>query len=152
MAAAYLTSSKLLFITMFIALTLSTMDSNTIGATGVLARPLSDVKTATTISLAARLQSDGSYSECWDSLTELQACTGEVILFLLNGETHLGRNCCRAIHIIQHNCWPAMLGSLGFTEEEGNMLRGYCDATADVVPTPLSPPSTVPLVKDDLKP
>ncbi|RZC68605.1 hypothetical protein C5167_032481 [Papaver somniferum] len=59
-----------------------------------------DVQVATPISLAARLQSDGSYSGCWDSLTELQACTGEVILFFLNGETHSGRNCCRAIHII----------------------------------------------------
>ncbi|KAI3869065.1 hypothetical protein MKX03_005007 [Papaver bracteatum] len=151
MAAAYSSSSKLLF-TMLIAITLGTMDSNNIGTTGVLARPLSDVQTATPISLAARLQSDGSYSECWDSLTELQACTGEVILFFLNGETHLGRNCCRAIHIIQHNCWPAMLGSLGFTEEEGNILRGYCDATADVVPAPPSPPSKVPLLKNDLKP
>ncbi|KAI3914194.1 hypothetical protein MKW92_002787 [Papaver armeniacum] len=152
MAASYLTSSKLIFITTLIAITLSTMDSSNIGTTSVLARPLSDVQTATPISLAARLQSDGSYSECWDSLTELQSCTGEVILFFLNGETHLGRNCCRAIHIIQHNCWPAMLGSLGFTEEEGNILRGYCDATADVVPAPPSPPSIFPLVKNDLKP
>ncbi|RZC68602.1 hypothetical protein C5167_031840 [Papaver somniferum] len=151
MAAAYSSSSKLLY-TMLIAITLSTMDSNKIGTTGVLGRPLSNVQIATPISLAARLQSDGSYSECWDSLMELQACTGEVILFFLNGETHLGRNCCQAIHIIQHSCWPAMLGSLGFTEAEGNILRGYCDATADVVPAPPSPPSMVPLVKNDLKP
>ncbi|KAI3873401.1 hypothetical protein MKW98_008053 [Papaver atlanticum] len=112
-AAAYLTtSSKLIFITMLVVITLSSMDSNTVGATGVLARPLSHVQTASRISLAARLQSNGSYSECSDSLAELQACTGEVILFFLNGETHLGRNCCQAIHIIQHNCWPAMFGSL----------------------------------------
>ncbi|XP_026409860.1 egg cell-secreted protein 1.4-like [Papaver somniferum] len=150
MAPAYLTTaSKLIFITMLVVITLSTMDSNTIGTTGVLARPLSHVQTASPISLAARLQSNGSYSECWDSLTELQACTGEVILFFLNGEAHLGRNCCRAIHIIQHNCWPAMLGSLGFTQEEGEILRGYCDATANVLPPP-SP--IVLLVKDDMKP
>ncbi|KAI3853077.1 hypothetical protein MKX03_036250 [Papaver bracteatum] len=150
MDAAYLTtSSKLIFVTMLVVITLSTMDSITIGATSVLARPLSHVQTAPTISLAARLQSNGSYTECWDSLMELQACTGEVILFFLNGETHLGRNCCQAIHIIQHNCWPAMLGSLGFTQEEGDILRGYCDATANILP----PPSLiVPLVKDDLKP
>ncbi|MCL7044742.1 hypothetical protein MKW94_029613 [Papaver nudicaule] len=127
------------------------MNSNNIGSTsGVLARPLLDVQTAASpVSLAARLQSNGSYSECWDSLTKLQACTGEVILFFLNGETQLGRSCCNAIHIIQHNCWSAMLGSLGFTEEEGDILRGYCDATADVLPPP-SP--IVPLAKDDLKP
>ncbi|KAI3996713.1 hypothetical protein MKX01_041013 [Papaver californicum] len=134
MAAAYSTSSKLLF-TMLIAITVSTMDSNNICTTGVLARPLSDVQTAS--SIAARLQSNGSYSEC--------------ILFFINGERHLGRNCCRAIHIIQHKCWPAMLGSLGFTKEEGDILRGYCDSTAHGVP-PTSPPSIVPLVEDDLKP
>ncbi|MCL7039272.1 hypothetical protein MKW94_007400 [Papaver nudicaule] len=152
MAATHLTSPKsLLTITMFIAIALTSMNFNNIGGStaGVLARPLLDVQTAPT-SLAARLQSNGSYSECWDSLTELQACTGEVILFFLNGETHLGRNCCKAIHIIQHNCWPAMLGSFGFTEEEGDILRGYCDATADVF---LPPPShIVPLAKVDLKP
>ncbi|MCL7048041.1 hypothetical protein MKW94_004012 [Papaver nudicaule] len=149
MAQAHLTSPKSLFtITMFVAIALTSMSFNNIGiTTGVLARPLLDVQTVP-MSLAARLQSNGSYSECWDSLAELQACTGEVILFFLNGETHLGRSCCRAIHIIQHNCWPAMLGSLGFTEEEGNILRGYCDATADVLPPP-SP--IVPLAKDDLK-
>ncbi|MCL7041257.1 hypothetical protein MKW94_007027 [Papaver nudicaule] len=135
---------------MFIAIALTSMNFN--NDIGVLARPLLDVQTAAPISLAARLQSNGSYSECWDSLTELQACTGEVILFFLNGETHLGRNCCKAIHIIQHNCWPAMLGSLGFTEEEGDILRGYCDATvADVLPPP-SPIVPLSLAKVDLKP
>ncbi|KAI3837772.1 hypothetical protein MKX03_029027 [Papaver bracteatum] len=105
---------------MLVVITLSTMDSNKIGNTGVLARPLVHVQTASPISLAARFQSNGSYSECWDSLTELQACIGEVIYC---------RNCCRAIHIIQHNCWSTMLGSLGFslrfTQEEGDILRGY---------------------------
>ncbi|KAI3926160.1 hypothetical protein MKW98_028296 [Papaver atlanticum] len=122
MAAAYLTSSKLrLFITMLIATTLSTIESYFLGD----------------LASAALLQSDGLYCECWYSLTKLQACTGGVILFFLNGETHLGQNCCRAIHIIQHYC---------------NILRGYCDATADVVPAPPSPPSIMPLAKDDLKP
>ncbi|RVX13284.1 Egg cell-secreted protein 1.1 [Vitis vinifera] len=42
-------------------------------------------------SLAARLHADDdSSSKCWESLLELQACTGEVVLFFLNGETHLG--------------------------------------------------------------
>ncbi|KAH9747698.1 Aldehyde oxygenase (deformylating) [Citrus sinensis] len=36
----------------------------------------------------------------------------------------------RAIDIITRNCWPAMLTSLGFTAEEGNILRGYCDASS----------------------
>ncbi|KAL9419751.1 hypothetical protein AB3S75_037503 [Citrus x aurantiifolia] len=42
----------------------------------------------------------------------------------------IGPDCCRAIDIITRNCWPAMLTSLGFTAEEGNTLRGYCDASS----------------------
>ncbi|KAI3996784.1 hypothetical protein MKX01_041084 [Papaver californicum] len=146
MAAAYFTSSKFLFgMTMLIAATLGNFGTTT------LARPLLHVLAGSPIiSLAARLQSTGSYSECWDSLMELQACSGEIILFFLNGETRLGSSCCRAIHVIQHSCWPAMLGSLGFTQEEGDILRGYCDATAndDYSVRPPSPPSAiVPIVK-----
>lgn len=79
--------------------------------------------------LAARLQSDGM-KQCWDSLMELRSCTGEVVLFFLNGETHLGPSCCTAIRVIEHQCWGAevMLAALGFTPQEGDMLRGYCDA------------------------
>ncbi|KAI3980410.1 hypothetical protein MKX01_003949 [Papaver californicum] len=147
MAAAYFTSSKFLFgLIMLIAVALGAMDNI---CTTVLARPLLHVPSGSPISLAARLQSTGSYSECWDSLMKLQACSGEIILFFLNGETRLGSSCCRAIHVIQHSCWPAMLGSLGFTLEEGDILRGYCDAAAtedDGVRSP-SLPSTVPIVK-----
>ncbi|KAI3903758.1 hypothetical protein MKW92_040445 [Papaver armeniacum] len=147
MASTFFTSSKFLFgLTMLIAVTLAAVGNL---STTALARPLVHVPSGSPISLAARLQSTGSYSECWDSLMELQACTGEVILFFLNGETHLGNKCCRAIHVIQHSCWPAMLGSLGFTEEEGDILRGYCDAAAggdDGVRSP-SPPSIVPIMK-----
>ncbi|OVA04598.1 Prolamin-like domain [Macleaya cordata] len=93
-------------------------------------------------SLAVRLQSNGSSTECWESLSELKACTGEVILFFLNGETYLGPNCCQAIRIIEHHCWPTMLSTLGFTPEEGDILRGYCDGdTNNTGPVPLTPPS-----------
>lgn len=106
-----------------------------------IARPISKPKPES--SLAVRLQSNGSSSstECWDSLGELKSCTGEVILFFLNGETYLGPNCCRAIRIIEHQCWPAMLGALGFTPEEGDILRGYCDSDASPVPPVLGHPS-----------
>lgn len=110
-------------------------------ATIVVARPLSTKQT-----LAARLKLDdeeGS-SACWDSLYRLQSCTGEVILFFLNGETYLGPSCCKAIRTIGHDCWPNMLGSLGFTSEEGDVLRGYCDASvSNPTPQPHSPPHTV---------
>ncbi|KAI3974237.1 hypothetical protein MKX01_011653 [Papaver californicum] len=133
MAAAYFTSSKFLFgLTMLIAATLWAIGNF---STTVLARPLLHVPAGSPIiSLAARLQSTG----------------GEIILFFLNGETRLGSSCCRAIHVIQHSCWPAMLGSLGFTQEEGDILRGYCDAAAndnDSVRPPSPPSAIVPTVK-----
>ncbi|KAF8018591.1 hypothetical protein BT93_H3472 [Corymbia citriodora subsp. variegata] len=83
------------------------------------------------LDLAARLeavQASGGLVECWNALVELKSCTNEIILFFLNGETSFGPGCCGAIDIITRNCWPAMLTSLGFTAEEGNILRGYCDA------------------------
>ncbi|KAK4585433.1 hypothetical protein RGQ29_022909 [Quercus rubra] len=95
--------------------------------------------------LATRLQLD-NHNNCWDSLFELQSCTGEVIMFFLNGETYLGHNCCHAIRIIHHECWPAMMGSLGFTEQEGDILLGFCDASNDddnTIAQTLPPPSPI---------
>ncbi|KAI3894512.1 hypothetical protein MKW92_030331, partial [Papaver armeniacum] len=37
-----------------------------------------------------------------------------------------------AIRIITRECWPSMLASVGFTAEEGDILRGYCDATHSI--------------------
>lgn len=90
-------------------------------------------------SLATWLKLDGETSDCWGTLHELQACTGEVITFFLIGETYLGSNCCQAIKIIQHECWPTLLGSLGYTTEEGDILEAYCDTTIDGLTTLSSP-------------
>ncbi|KAI4383512.1 hypothetical protein MLD38_009343 [Melastoma candidum] len=87
--------------------------------------------------LAARLEGGrGGMADCWTALVELKSCSSEIVLFFLNGETVIGPECCRAIEIITHNCWPAMLASLGFTSEEGNILRGYCDAASSPVGSP----------------
>uniref|UniRef100_A0A0A0LSR4 Prolamin-like domain-containing protein n=1 Tax=Cucumis sativus TaxID=3659 RepID=A0A0A0LSR4_CUCSA len=83
-------------------------------------------------SLATRIKLEGETSDCWGSLYELQACTGEVITFFLSGEAYLGVKCCQAIRTIQHECWPTLLGSLGYTTEEGDILEAYCDTTVDV--------------------
>ncbi|KAK9074891.1 hypothetical protein SSX86_003210 [Deinandra increscens subsp. villosa] len=95
-------------------------------------------------SLAARLKlengDDGGSTTCWDTLFEIHACTGEIILFFLNGETYLGRGCCRAIEEIQKQCWPSMMQSLGFTSEEGDVLRGYCDVSDDNGGVPTTAP------------
>ncbi|KAK8710017.1 hypothetical protein V6N13_145361 [Hibiscus sabdariffa] len=84
--------------------------------------------------LAARLQASGGLFECWNALNELKSCTNEIVLYFVNGQTDIGPDCCRAIGIITQHCWPAMLTSLGFTSEEGNVLRGYCDASSAPAP------------------
>ncbi|XVF58700.1 hypothetical protein PTKIN_Ptkin07bG0087300 [Pterospermum kingtungense] len=94
-----------------------------------------------------RLDASGGLVECWNALNELKSCTNEIILFFVNGQTDIGPGCCRAIEVITRYCWPAMLTSLGFTSEEGNILRGYCDASpapaAAIAPLAVSPLSPV---------
>lgn len=86
-------------------------------------------------SLATRLKLDSETSDCWGTLYQLQACTGEVVTFFLTGETYLGSNCCQAIKVIQHECWPTLLESLGYTTEEGDILEAYCNTTIDTLKT-----------------
>ncbi|KAG8373260.1 hypothetical protein BUALT_Bualt11G0005400 [Buddleja alternifolia] len=52
-----------------------------------------------------------------------------------------------AIGSIEKDCWPGMLGSLGYTSEEGDILHGYCDASDDSSAVPLLPPPSTPLFK-----
>ncbi|XP_078427646.1 egg cell-secreted protein 1.2-like [Wolffia australiana] len=84
----------------------------------------------------------GGMVDCWGALYELRSCTNEVVLFFLNGESYIGHDCCRAIRIITHQCWPNMLSSIGFTAEEGDVLRDYCDVEATGPPAPVSLPPT----------
>uniref|UniRef100_A0A0D9XPG8 Prolamin-like domain-containing protein n=1 Tax=Leersia perrieri TaxID=77586 RepID=A0A0D9XPG8_9ORYZ len=67
-------------------------------------------------------------AECWGAVTRLGSCTNEIVLFFVNGESYLGADCCLAIRTVTRNCWPAMLSSVGFTVEEADILRGFCDA------------------------
>ncbi|XP_061345124.1 egg cell-secreted protein 1.1 [Gastrolobium bilobum] len=103
-------------------------------------------------SLGARLKVDddvhvGESPNCWESLFQLQACTGEVVMFFLNGETYLGPSCCQAIRVVGHDCWPDMLASLGFTTQEGDILQGYCDTKEQH--SPPSPPSPTAVAVDN---
>ncbi|CAL1400710.1 unnamed protein product [Linum trigynum] len=104
--------------------------------------PDSSSSTSPSTPLASRLKLDTAggggggggettTSNCWESLMELQACSGEIILFFLNGETYLGQGCCRAIRVIAHHCWPNLMDTLGFTDEESDVLEGYCDRADD---------------------
>ncbi|GAV77605.1 Prolamin_like domain-containing protein [Cephalotus follicularis] len=120
---------KLLFLAVLLVMTIEPMVT--------AARPL-DPRPS---SLVGRLKLDDESSTCWDSLMQLQSCTGELILFFLNGETYLGHGCCQAIHTIGNQCWPTMIDALGFTTEESDILQGYCDHEFDHFSTPSSPPS-----------
>ncbi|PWA97807.1 prolamin-like domain-containing protein [Artemisia annua] len=107
-------------------------------------RPLTNTTTYDASTLAARLKLDyyeeGGSPGCWETLFELQSCTGEILLFFLNGETYLGPACCMAIVKIEKQCWPNLLGSLGFNSQEGDILRGYCDASEDNRDGPMATP------------
>ncbi|KAI3889402.1 hypothetical protein MKX03_027044 [Papaver bracteatum] len=63
--------------------------------------------------LAARINADDGAGmvECWNALYELRSCTNEIILFFMDGEIYLG-----------------------FTAEEGDILRSYCDAPHSAAP------------------
>lgn len=82
--------------------------------------------------LAERLEG-AEAQQCWEALVEIKSCTGEIIILFIKGEAFLGPGCCRAIRVIEHSCWAAdsMLSIIGFTPQEGDMLKGYCDAGDD---------------------
>ncbi|GAY62536.1 hypothetical protein WN943_006987 [Citrus x changshan-huyou] len=84
--------------------------------------------------LATRLKTSGGLMECWNTLIELKSCSKKIVIFFLNSHADIGPDHCRAIDIFTRNCWPAMLTSLGFIVEEGNILRGYCDASSSPSP------------------
>ncbi|CAK7328532.1 unnamed protein product [Dovyalis caffra] len=93
--------------------------------------------------VSSRIEDEGSLVECFNALVEIKSCINEIVLYFTNGQADIGPDCCRAIHIITHKCWPAMFTSLGFTDEEGNILRGYCDASpsSSALVSPASAPS-----------
>ncbi|XP_015890989.3 egg cell-secreted protein 1.3-like [Ziziphus jujuba] len=95
-------------------------------------------------SLAASSKTGEGSEDCWSALFDLKSCSNEIVLFLLNGQTDIGPDCCRAIDMITHNCWPAMLTYIGYSAEEGNILRGYCDAAVALAPS-LPPAASITL-------
>ncbi|KAJ4715483.1 Egg cell-secreted protein 1.1 [Melia azedarach] len=75
--------------------------------------------------LAARLHSNaGRVMECWNALVKLKHFSNVIVKFFLTGQTsNITPECCRAVVILVHQCWPTDLTSLGFTHEEANILR-----------------------------
>ncbi|XP_066358133.1 uncharacterized protein [Miscanthus floridulus] len=72
-------------------------------------------------------QGGGGFAECWGAVMGLSSCYSEILLFFVNGESYIGPECCVAIRGATRYCWPAMLASVGFTAEEADVLRGFCD-------------------------
>ncbi|KAK2994540.1 hypothetical protein RJ640_012539 [Escallonia rubra] len=99
--------------------------------------------------LTARLVATGTIGNCLNALTEIKSCTNEIVVFFTNGTADIGAPCCKAIGTMTRQCWPAMLTALGFTADECNILRGYCDASPAPSPSvqPLPPPPPSPPVK-----
>ncbi|AES70181.1 putative Prolamin-like domain-containing protein [Medicago truncatula] len=137
-------SSHKIFVLVALALVFIALNSSTsIVESRKLSNPNSNL-----MSLEARLKVSGDEpSNCWESLFKLQACSGEIITFFLNGETYLGYGCCKAIRVIGHDCWPNVVASLGFTNEETDLLEGYCDQVEDVHSPPPPPTPLASLVK-----
>ncbi|OEL35770.1 hypothetical protein BAE44_0003211 [Dichanthelium oligosanthes] len=88
-------------------------------------------------------QDGGGFAECWGAMVELQSCTSEIVLFFMNGESYIGPECCVTICGATRHCWPSMLASIGFTEEEADVLHGFCDAEPADGPPPPSPSGPV---------
>ena len=95
-------------------------------------------------SAGIKTSGEGGLVECGNALVELKSCSQEIVVYFLNGKADIGADCCKAIATITRHCWPAMLNSLGFTAEQGDILRGYCDAAATAVTT-VAAPAAAPL-------
>ncbi|XP_004289397.1 PREDICTED: egg cell-secreted protein 1.4-like [Fragaria vesca subsp. vesca] len=94
-------------------------------------------------------EGEGGLVGCGNALVEVKSCSQEIVVYFLNGKADIGTDCCKAIATVTRHCWPTMLTSLGFTEEQGDILRGYCDAAAAVITTtapvaaPLAPKTSL---------
>ncbi|KAK4417357.1 Egg cell-secreted protein 1.4 [Sesamum alatum] len=89
---------------------------------------------------------EGQALDCLTALYKIRSCSNEIIAYFANGTIDITPPCCQAITLITHSCWPAVLSALGYTPDQANILRGYCDAVASEVarfgpvPSPLGQP------------
>lgn len=90
---------------------------------------------------------EGQALDCWTALYKIRSCSNEIIAYFTNGTIDITPPCCEAVALITHHCWPAVLGALGYSPDQTNILRGYCDATASFVAGfgPVSSPVGQPL-------
>ncbi|KAL9156134.1 hypothetical protein ABFS82_09G053000 [Erythranthe guttata] len=91
--------------------------------------------------------------DCLTALYKIKSCTKEILEYFATGAIDISPPCCEAISVITHKCWPSFLGTLGFSQDQTYILRGYCDAIAAAayttmsgsIPSPVVGPSTGPL-------
>ncbi|XP_059624788.1 egg cell-secreted protein 1.4-like [Cornus florida] len=88
--------------------------------------------------VTARLKSSrGSDDYCLNALIEIRSCSNEIVLYFVNSQTDISPTCCQAIQtMITHHCCSDMMTSLGFTAEEGHILKEYCDESSSSAPAP----------------
>jgi hypothetical protein len=92
--------------------------------------------------LAVRREASEGLFPCFNAVMEIKSCSTEIVnFFLKDQQTSIGKDCCRAIYVITHSCWPSMLTSIGFIAGELDILGGYCDAAS--VPAAAPPPLEV---------
>ncbi|KAM3200672.1 egg cell-secreted protein 1.2-like [Capsicum annuum] len=111
---------------------------------------LSNVNSSRAIIARLDEANQGSIVECFNAFGEIKSCSNEIIAYFTIGTIDVDLPCCQAISVITHHCWPSMLTSLGFTLEQTNILRGYCDATHNVSSNYGPAPSPSPLVLPNL--
>ncbi|KAG8383420.1 hypothetical protein BUALT_Bualt04G0010900 [Buddleja alternifolia] len=75
------------------------------------------------------LETEGGALDCWTALYKIRSCSNEIIAYFANGAIDITPPCCEAITLITHQCWPAVLSTLGYSPDQANILRGYCDAS-----------------------
>ncbi|XP_042027132.1 egg cell-secreted protein 1.2-like [Salvia splendens] len=66
--------------------------------------------------------------DCWTALHKIRSCSNEIVAYFASGAIDITPPCCEAIALITHQCWPAVLGVLGYGQDQADVLRGYCDA------------------------
>ncbi|KAL7144134.1 hypothetical protein ABFS83_08G238300 [Erythranthe nasuta] len=93
-------------------------------------------------------------TRCLTALYKIKSCTKEILEYFATGAIDISPPCCEAISVITHKCWPSFLGTLGFSQDQTYILRGYCDAVAAAaytttrsgsVPSPVVGPSNGPV-------
>jgi hypothetical protein len=100
-------SSMAGFTMLFCLVVLTAACASTTTTTSSAARPAELVAPAPAPAAWRGLFDGEGSQQCWETLMEIKSCTGEIILFFLNGEAYLGPGCCRAIRVIERRCWAA---------------------------------------------